>query len=159
MNLRRTKDLSQYTIAAIDADIGNVHDFYFDDEHWTIRYIVVATGVILQGRKVLISPVALRYPAWTPLHLHVNLGYFTQTCLASLFEKAPNGTPTSPSAGNMSFGFISIITLPHIGPQRSECGQPHSTQLRGGLALPPRLPRGPRHFRISRFRPVKSQNQ
>jgi sporulation protein YlmC with PRC-barrel domain len=73
LNLRRTKDLSQYTIAAIDTDIGNLHDLYFDDERWTIRYIVVATGVILPGRKVLISPVALRHPVWTPLHLHANL--------------------------------------------------------------------------------------
>jgi len=38
-----------------------------------IRYIVVATGVILTGRKVLISPVALRYPPWGALHLYVNL--------------------------------------------------------------------------------------
>ena len=48
-------------------------DFYFDDEQWTIRYIVVATGLILPGRKVLISPLALRHPAWSPLHINVNL--------------------------------------------------------------------------------------
>jgi hypothetical protein len=50
-----------------------VDDFYFDDEQWTIRYIVVATGLILPGRKVLISPLALRHPAWSPLHINVNL--------------------------------------------------------------------------------------
>ncbi len=73
MRLRRTKDLNGYTIGAIDTDIGSVSDFYFDDRQWTIRYIVVATGIIFSGRKVLISPVALRYPAWSPLHLYVNL--------------------------------------------------------------------------------------
>jgi uncharacterized protein YrrD len=73
MHLRRTKDLSQYTIAATDTDIGTVHDFYFDDRQWTIRYIVVGTGLILSGRKVLISPVALRHPAWSPLHIHARL--------------------------------------------------------------------------------------
>jgi uncharacterized protein YrrD len=73
MRLRRTKDLWDYTIAAIDTDVGNVHDFYFDDETWTIRYIVVETGVILPGRKVLISPTALRDRAWSPLHLWANL--------------------------------------------------------------------------------------
>jgi hypothetical protein len=73
MHLRRTKDLSQYTIAAIDTDIGTVHDFYFDDLHWTIRYIVVSTGIILSGRKVLISPLALAHPAWSPMHIHVKL--------------------------------------------------------------------------------------
>jgi uncharacterized protein YrrD len=73
MRLRRTKDLHRYTIGALDSDIGKVDDFYFDDEKWTIRYIVVATGLILSGRKVLISPLALRYPAWSPLHINVNL--------------------------------------------------------------------------------------
>jgi hypothetical protein len=73
MRLRRTKDLTGYTIGAIDTDIGSVSDFYFDDQHWTIRYIVVATGIIFSGRKVLISPLALRRPAWSPLHIYVNL--------------------------------------------------------------------------------------
>lgn len=73
MDLRRTKDLRQYTIAALDTDIGRVYDFYFDDGQWTIRYIVVASGDILPGRKVLISPLALSHPVWSPLHIHVNL--------------------------------------------------------------------------------------
>lgn len=73
MRLRRTKDLSGYTIGAIDTDIGSVCDLYFDDQHWAIRYIVVGTGIIFSGRKVLISPLALRHPAWSPLHIYVNL--------------------------------------------------------------------------------------
>ncbi|MFZ3216126.1 MAG: PRC-barrel domain-containing protein [Candidatus Acidiferrales bacterium] len=73
MRLRRTKDFGEYTIDALNADIGRVGDFLFDDVQWTIRYIVVETGVILRGRKVLISPIALRQPAWTPEHIRVNL--------------------------------------------------------------------------------------
>ena len=73
MSLRRTKDLKDFTIAATDADIGSVHDLYFDDETWTIRYIVVETGDILSGHKVLISPLALRKPALRALHIWVNL--------------------------------------------------------------------------------------
>jgi uncharacterized protein YrrD len=74
MRLRRTKDLKDFTIAATDADIGSVHDLYFDDETWTIRYIVVDTGSgVLSGRKVLISIQALRRPALRALHIWVNL--------------------------------------------------------------------------------------
>jgi hypothetical protein len=73
MHLRRTKDLWEYTVGATDADIGTLHDFYFDDVKWTIRYLVVETGVILAGRKVLISPIALRKRAWGPLHIWANL--------------------------------------------------------------------------------------
>ena len=53
-------DLQQFTIRATDGDIGRVDDFYFDDREWTIRYLVVDTGQWLPGRRVLISPRAIR---------------------------------------------------------------------------------------------------
>jgi len=62
--LSSTNLLSGYTIAATDGDIGHVYDFYFDDESWTICYLVVDTGNWLPGRKVLIAPEALGQPDW-----------------------------------------------------------------------------------------------
>jgi len=44
---------------------GKVHEFYFDDATWTIRYMVVETGSWLSGRKVLISLAALGKPDWS----------------------------------------------------------------------------------------------
>ena len=41
-----------------DEDIGHVKDFYFDDQKWGVRYVVVDTGSWLPGRLVLISPHA-----------------------------------------------------------------------------------------------------
>jgi len=58
------KDLEGYTIGAIDGMIGTVEDFYFDDEAWAIRYLVVETGTWLSHRRVLISPLALNQPDW-----------------------------------------------------------------------------------------------
>jgi hypothetical protein len=52
-------DLEGYTIQANDGDIGQVCDLLFDDQSWTIRYLVVETGSWLSSRKVLISPMAL----------------------------------------------------------------------------------------------------
>lgn len=72
MRLRRTRDLKNYVIAAVNADIGKLDGFYFDDR-WTIRYIVVKTRPVLSARMVLISTVALRKPAWRPLRLRVRL--------------------------------------------------------------------------------------
>jgi PRC-barrel domain len=57
--LRNVKDLRGYAIRAIDGLIGRVDDFYFDDDDWGVRYLVVETGTWLSGRKVLISPVCL----------------------------------------------------------------------------------------------------
>lgn len=63
--LQSIKELSGYTILARDGEIGKVEDFYFDDEEWFIRYLVVKTGDWFSGKKVLISPAAfLGMPDW-----------------------------------------------------------------------------------------------
>jgi len=62
-----------FGIKATDGDLGNVNDFYFDDETWTIRYLVVDTGKWLSGRKVLISLASVGEPDWKSLKLSVTL--------------------------------------------------------------------------------------
>ena len=42
--LRNVNDLRGYANRASDGVIGTVDDFYFDDEDWGIRYLVVGTG-------------------------------------------------------------------------------------------------------------------
>lgn len=54
--LNKAKILSGYTLHSLDGDIGNAKEFYFDDHHWTIRYLVANTGNWIMGRQVLISP-------------------------------------------------------------------------------------------------------
>jgi sporulation protein YlmC with PRC-barrel domain len=71
--MRSVKDLRGYAIRATDGVIGTVDDFYFDDEDWGIRYLVVDTGKWLSGRKVLISPVAIGLPDWMIQELPVSL--------------------------------------------------------------------------------------
>lgn len=56
--LRRSKSLKGYRLGAIDAELGHVKDFYFDDQSWKVRYLVTDTGHWLAHRKVLISPHA-----------------------------------------------------------------------------------------------------
>lgn len=57
--LNKAKTLKGYTLNSLDGEIGKVKEFYFDDQHWTIRYLVADTGNWLTGRQVLISPYAL----------------------------------------------------------------------------------------------------
>ena len=51
--------LMGYKFDSLDGEIGKIKDFYFDDHHWTIRYLVADTGQWLSFRQVLISPYAL----------------------------------------------------------------------------------------------------
>jgi hypothetical protein len=57
--LTTAKTLKSYKLDSLDGEIGKVKEFYFDDRHWTIRYLVADTGYWLPGRQVLISPYAL----------------------------------------------------------------------------------------------------
>ncbi|MGC2032599.1 MAG: hypothetical protein WA642_21455 [Steroidobacteraceae bacterium] len=63
--MRRMKDMEGYFISATDGIVGHVKDYYFDDEAWVIRYLVVQTGVWIWSRKVLISPMAINQPDWS----------------------------------------------------------------------------------------------
>ena len=71
--LRSLQDLQDYAIHATDGNIGHVKDFYFDDEAWVIRYLIVDTGTWLSSRKVLISPVAIGKPDWARKVLPVSI--------------------------------------------------------------------------------------
>ncbi|MEZ4864980.1 MAG: PRC-barrel domain-containing protein [Caldilineaceae bacterium] len=71
--LRKLNDLRGFTIAATDGEIGSVDDFYFDDQSWEIRYVVVDTGPWILGRRVLISAVVMEAPQWESEILPVRL--------------------------------------------------------------------------------------
>jgi PRC-barrel domain len=71
--LHHTKSLKGFTIRAMDGEIGKVEEFYFDDEAWTIRYLIVETGTWLGGRLVLISPISVVDSNWDDRFLDVGL--------------------------------------------------------------------------------------
>ncbi|MBD3320928.1 MAG: PRC-barrel domain containing protein, partial [Chitinivibrionales bacterium] len=47
-------------VNAQDGPLGKTVDCYFDDRSWKIRYLVMDTGTLLPGRKVLISTAEIR---------------------------------------------------------------------------------------------------
>jgi hypothetical protein len=72
--LRNAKELQGLTIRARDGELGSVEQFYFDDDTWAIRYLVVNTGGWLGGRPVLISPISvIGQPDWESKRLDVSL--------------------------------------------------------------------------------------
>jgi hypothetical protein len=71
--LLRVRELQDYTIRATDGDIGHVEQLYFDDQTWTIKYVVVDVGNWLSGRKVLISPAVVIEADASGKNIHVSL--------------------------------------------------------------------------------------
>ena len=67
------KNLYGKKLSASDGEIGHVRDFYFDDQTWAVRYVVVDTGSWLAERKVLLSPHAFDDLDQPEKSLRVNL--------------------------------------------------------------------------------------
>lgn len=70
--LHKASKIRGTAVQATEGEIGTVQDLYFDDEHWTIRYLVVRTGSWLAGRPVLISPMSVE-KRWNTAALPVTL--------------------------------------------------------------------------------------
>lgn len=71
--LTNAANLKGLTIQAQDGELGTVEQFYFDDETWAVRYLVVDTGGWLGGREVLISPISIVHTDWRGKRAHVAL--------------------------------------------------------------------------------------
>jgi hypothetical protein len=65
--------LKGFAIQATDGEIGTVEHFYFDDETWAVRYLIVDTGGWLGGRRVLISPISVIHTDWKSKRVDVGL--------------------------------------------------------------------------------------
>jgi hypothetical protein len=98
--LRNVKDMVGFAIEATDGALGHVRDFYFDDEAWVIRYLVVETGSCLSDRKVLVSPYSMGEPTWGSEKLPVRLtreqvraspGIDTEKPVSRQYEQDLNG--------------------------------------------------------------------
>ncbi len=71
--LRSVKEMEGFKIKAIDGEIGKLHEFYFDDHTWIIRYIIVDTGSWLAEKLVLISPQSFKSLDWENKIFELNL--------------------------------------------------------------------------------------
>lgn len=52
-------ELEGRAIGGTDGEVGKLVDLYLDDQHWTVRHLVVETGNWFDSRQVLISTASL----------------------------------------------------------------------------------------------------
>ena len=72
--LRRVTDMQgSLTVHAVDGDIAQLEQFYFDDDEWVVRYLVLDTTKWGGLGKVLIKPVSVRRVYWQSRTLDVEL--------------------------------------------------------------------------------------
>ncbi len=104
--LRSVNDLNGFKIAAIDGEIGSVEEFYFDDERWALRYMVVNTGTWLAGKQVLVSPFSVMQVDRENRQLHVAL-------TKSQVEKSPDIDTRKPVSRQMEAKYADYYGYPY----------------------------------------------
>jgi hypothetical protein len=100
------KEMESYKIGATDGVIGQVEDFYFDDESWVIRHLVVETGRWLLSRRVLISPIALGEPNWSEKVLPASI-----TC--EQVRGSPDIDTNRPVSRQHEMGYLAYYGYPY----------------------------------------------
>ena len=129
--LRSLKQLYGEKLSATDGEIGAIKDFYFDDQNWTIRYLVADTGDWLVGRKVLISPHSLSSHTASGKSIRVGL-------TRKKIEKSPSIGSQNPVLRDYEEHYHKHYGLPPywkasaadmVGPQQPE------TQLHSALSV------------------------
>jgi len=58
------KDLLGSHVLATDGEMGTVQNFLFDDQSWTIRYLIADVGHFLKRREVVLAISAVGQPDW-----------------------------------------------------------------------------------------------
>jgi len=128
--LVQSKTLKGYTLHATDGEIGTVKEFYFDNRHWTVRYLVAETGNWLTSRKVLLSPYSLNHVVQENRDISVNLtrkqienspSLDTHKPVSRQFEDAYYGYYGWPTYWN---GTSIWGNTPHIERDEHKWGQP-----------------------------------
>jgi hypothetical protein len=63
-HVRSVNEITGYHIHAFDGEIGHIENFMIDDADWSIHYFIVDTRNWWSGKRVLMSPLAVKSIDW-----------------------------------------------------------------------------------------------
>ena len=85
-----SKQLTHFSIHALDDKVGGIRDILFDDETFTVRYLVADTNTWLPlSRKVVISPISVKQLEEDSESVHINMTVDTLKNSPSIDEHKP----------------------------------------------------------------------
>ncbi len=87
--LRSFDEVKRYQLDGSDGTVGDLHDLLVDDEDWNIRYMVIDTGSLLPGRKVLLGTAWIEEIDWAQARILVTLS-------VEAVKKSPEYEPSRP---------------------------------------------------------------
>jgi len=98
--LHRERKLKGALVRGTDGDLGVVERAYFDDEQWTIRYLVIDRDKSLNGGLVLMSPAAIG-PEWNVAMLVASVSRNTVRDLPEIAADAELPAATEPNVAHV----------------------------------------------------------
>lgn len=104
--LRRLRDYENFEVWSREGrDLGRVDDFYFDEDRWTVRYVVIKTGGWFTGGSVLLSPMSIDRLRWDDARIE-----FTLT--EDQIKNAPSADLTQPISREWEADYSGYYGLP-----------------------------------------------
>ena len=65
--------MTGYRVHAIDGEIGHIENLMIDDADWSVHYLIVDTRNWWFGKRVLISPLAVKAIDWFDRHVELKV--------------------------------------------------------------------------------------
>ena len=72
-HLRSVVEVTGYRVHAVDGEIGHIENLMIDDADWSVHYFIVDTRNWWFGKRVLISPLAVKAIDWFDRHVELNV--------------------------------------------------------------------------------------
>jgi hypothetical protein len=72
-HVRSVNEVTGYHIRAVDGEIGHIENFMIDNGDWSIHYFIVDTRNWWSGKRVLISPLAVKSIEWSDRHVELHV--------------------------------------------------------------------------------------
>ncbi len=140
--LRSASTFKRMAIHATDGDLGHIEQFYFDDETWTVRYLIAKTGNWFSGARVLLPVGVVKAVDWMHHAIVVSLSS-AQVKASPPIDAAKPVSRIQEEAYLRNYGLTpywdvtGLVGGPAIGPTiaRSEAAQDEAA----GAAPPTRL--------------------
>ena len=127
-HLRSVVEVTGYRVLAVDGEIGHIENLVLDDADWSIRYFIVDTRNWWSGKRVLISPIAVKTIDWFDRHVELNLS-------RELVKASRPGTRSWLSPTNTQSGSTSTMAGPDRRPSAAVEASPNPGKLANGVSL------------------------
>ena len=126
--LRRLRNLEGWTIYGNDReDIGTVEDFYLDDEHWRVQYLVANIGRWGALHEALVPPRAI--DQFNPSEAEIVVGL-----TRGQMEHLPSAETRRPIARRYEREYSSQFGYPTFWPSGEDTPQPSLAEQAEALA-------------------------